>query len=754
MRRRALVAGMLLLVFIYAAFAQDVLPTDRTKAELQYIKEKKERDTLSLNDPIYLQLEKTRADAATRSGGGTDQGADYCPAIYIQVPYTDSGSTVNMSNDFFDCGDGSPDVIYNFYCYASGTYEINLMGSNYDTKLEVRSGGTCPGSYQLGCNDDYYGLQSALVLDLAANTDYYVIVEGYGYYSGDYVLNIFQPYAGRCCLGTHGYQYCMLTDERYCYEVLNGYEWTEGLTCDSACPVIPGLCNEIIEDSLVQNPDGSWTFIQTTDENSRPPLYDGWIYIPYGCDVYTGFGRECWFDGDFGWAHYWPGWNQGYTVQSVQVLICAGDVDLYGCLLAGDPTAYEIDSVFADSIPTNPAYLYGGDEINALTVLDIPPSSLLDDGFINMWVNFDCLHNYCWLRTVMNWSQLVVTYRTQGGNNPPFQPTGETMTCIGADSTIRINITGPTPADPDADNVSYTYRWFVANSLTCWAFVDDENSPTRPVNHTGNCVPPTDFDVGDIWRVQVYAVDEHGTQSWYPLIVDFPQVVQSCSNCENIDCENIIVINSIPWTSSFDLCQFCNHYDLSPCTGGVSDAPDMVFEMVVPENNSDLSVIATPLGNWDIALVLSYSCSESYWSCICGQVYRGGPENREGAGEPEQCNLINLPPDDVIFIFVSGNGTDCGPFSLFIGSPQPPEIQNLTIERVNLDACLSWSLPGIITPDGFIIYRNTDPHFIPSSADSIGSTTNNFWTDPGVLEASDHYFYRVCSYRGTTQMTR
>jgi hypothetical protein len=503
-----------------------------------------------------------------------------------------------------------------------------------------------------------------------------------------------------------------------------------------------------VNDGIVQNPDGSYTYRQTTRATSTPPLYYGPFSHPNSsCDTQSGFDIYSWFDGDYGWAHYWSGWNQGYTIQSAQVSICAYDVDLYTCLQGGDPTACETNSLLADGVPTIPSYLFGDNEIWSQTTVDIAPGALLDDGYVNMFVNIDVWHDTCFSATTLSWSQLTVTYITSGVNNPPYTPWAEGMTCISPDSIIHMTITGPYPADPDYDEVTYQYRWFVANDLTGWGYIDDELNPNHPINHTGNFIPATDFDVNDSWCVQVYAVDEWGVQSLYPLIVNFPQVAPNCNNCENIDCENIIVINSIPWSSSYDLCQFCNHYDLSPCTGGISNAPDMVFEMVVPENNSDLSVIATPLGNWDIALVLSYSCSESYWSCICGQVYRGsGPENREGAGEPEQCNLINLPPDDVIFIFVSGNGTDCGPFSLFIGSPQPPQIQSLTIERSGTDALLSWGLPSSGYPDWFIIYRSTDPNFIPTHADSVGATPDTWWIDPEALEVSDHYFYRVSSY--------
>ena len=67
------------------------------------------------------------------------------------------------------------------------------------------------------------------------------------------------------------------------------------------------------------------------------------------------------------------------------------------------------------------------------------------------------------------------------------------------------------------------------NEATGFGFVDDELHPVHPVNHDGSCIPATDSDVGDTWRVEVYAVDIHGTQSLQPWIATLPIIVEDCN---------------------------------------------------------------------------------------------------------------------------------------------------------------------------------------------------------------------------------
>jgi hypothetical protein len=58
---------------------------------------------------------------------------------------------------------------------ADLSIEVNTIGSDYDTTLGVYTGS--PDSLSLiGCNDDFYGLQSAVHFEATANTTYFVMV--------------------------------------------------------------------------------------------------------------------------------------------------------------------------------------------------------------------------------------------------------------------------------------------------------------------------------------------------------------------------------------------------------------------------------------------------------------------------------------------------------------------------------------------------------------------------------------------------
>jgi hypothetical protein len=136
------------------------------------------------------------AELQPRHGGSPlDQGNDACPATVIgAIPYTDTGTTVGYVNDYTTCGPNTaPDVIYEYTATTTENHTISLCGSAYDTRLEVRSVGACPGTTPNGCNDDFCGPQSQLTLALTAGTTYWIIVDGFSGSSGAYTLNVTGP---------------------------------------------------------------------------------------------------------------------------------------------------------------------------------------------------------------------------------------------------------------------------------------------------------------------------------------------------------------------------------------------------------------------------------------------------------------------------------------------------------------------------------------------------------------------------------
>ena len=114
------------------------------------------------------------------------------------LPYTDTGSTLGMVDDFVASGGmgQGPDVIYVFIAAIAGNYTVSLCGSSYDTGLIIRTGGSCPGTTEIAANDDYCGLSSQASFFLSAGTTCYVIVDACcGNNAGDYSLSISAPVA-------------------------------------------------------------------------------------------------------------------------------------------------------------------------------------------------------------------------------------------------------------------------------------------------------------------------------------------------------------------------------------------------------------------------------------------------------------------------------------------------------------------------------------------------------------------------------
>lgn len=91
------------------------------------------------------------------------------------------------------CGGGgtsAPDATFRWTVPATAAYTIDTLGSDFDTILYVRSG-TCGGT-ELACNDDVGGgiRQSQVLLNLQQGQVIVIVVDGFGFSSGNYVLNI------------------------------------------------------------------------------------------------------------------------------------------------------------------------------------------------------------------------------------------------------------------------------------------------------------------------------------------------------------------------------------------------------------------------------------------------------------------------------------------------------------------------------------------------------------------------------------
>jgi len=141
--------------------------------------------------------------AETRQGGDTIGSATPIPGL----PFFDTGTTFGFMNDYDEAcpysGSTSPDVVYSFTPGADVTVTVDLCGSGYDTKTYIYDAGMG----LVACNDDFYfdavcgtyvsKIEAAF---LTGGATYYIIVDGYGGDSGDYVLNVsgFEPCVVTC----------------------------------------------------------------------------------------------------------------------------------------------------------------------------------------------------------------------------------------------------------------------------------------------------------------------------------------------------------------------------------------------------------------------------------------------------------------------------------------------------------------------------------------------------------------------------
>ncbi|PSR12332.1 MAG: hypothetical protein DA408_16270, partial [Bacteroidetes bacterium] len=119
---------------------------------------------------------------------------DLCAnAIAVTAPSTTPGTTVNATTDgagTCNTSNTAPGVWYTLTPAITGTVQINLCGSPYDTKLSVYTG-ACAGP--LTCvagNDDFCGLQSQVTISVTAGTTYRILVHGFGSATGTFTLTV------------------------------------------------------------------------------------------------------------------------------------------------------------------------------------------------------------------------------------------------------------------------------------------------------------------------------------------------------------------------------------------------------------------------------------------------------------------------------------------------------------------------------------------------------------------------------------
>jgi hypothetical protein len=90
----------------------------------------------------------------SRGSDALDQGNDRCPATVIAaVPFRDTGTFKDLHSDFnTNCNyGGHPDIVYQFTPPQSARYILSLWGDVYSGAIDVKTGGSCPGTESVIC---------------------------------------------------------------------------------------------------------------------------------------------------------------------------------------------------------------------------------------------------------------------------------------------------------------------------------------------------------------------------------------------------------------------------------------------------------------------------------------------------------------------------------------------------------------------------------------------------------------------------
>ncbi len=209
MKSAAIVLTLLVIVFVthLEVFAQNTVlnPQELTPLEQQIQELEFRLDgglSASAPDPVLVanlkeQLSVLYAQREVRGERNPlDQGSDTCPGTPLfGLPVVVTGTTSGYANNhapYSPCGTtGAADVVYSFVPSHTLSYTITTEGSSYDTYLYIIGGGPCPGTTQVGCDDDSGpGTTSLITVTLNGGTPYYIYVDGWQSNEGNYVLTI------------------------------------------------------------------------------------------------------------------------------------------------------------------------------------------------------------------------------------------------------------------------------------------------------------------------------------------------------------------------------------------------------------------------------------------------------------------------------------------------------------------------------------------------------------------------------------
>ncbi|MCA9568986.1 MAG: hypothetical protein KC656_14150, partial [Myxococcales bacterium] len=139
----------------------------------------------------------TDVDADADADADTDSDADSdCPEPDFDLgselgANIGSGNTCFGEDDFAKTCGGipGPDLAYSWTAPYEGAFQIDLLGSEFDTVLTIRS--ACPEPVEIECNDDFQlNTSSGVQRNFAADQPVVLVVEGFNINCGLFQINI------------------------------------------------------------------------------------------------------------------------------------------------------------------------------------------------------------------------------------------------------------------------------------------------------------------------------------------------------------------------------------------------------------------------------------------------------------------------------------------------------------------------------------------------------------------------------------
>jgi hypothetical protein len=445
-----------------------------------------------------------------------------CTADFVvsatALPYTNSGDLAG-ANAYSRCGlRKTNEQIYRVEIAIAGSYTFSTCGSgNTDTYLDLRT--DCCAGTEIARNDDgcgsLHGPASLNCITLAAGTYYLIVEAGSLEGQGPYTLSI--------------------------------------SACSNPCT------QPDYADGVRPNNDGTYTLQQTVDATTHP-AYQGPFTTTHGCvdgQSLYGFDYLCWYDNDFGWTYSLPeAFNENSVcLVSASLKVCGWDVDFSDCRELYPPDVCEQDIVYFNDTPLSSNHeqnnLEGSNQAWSQTVFTVPTSQI-GFGINQVRVDFDEHRTTCDYAGMVHRAVLEVVFRATPCNTPPYPPQISQSQCTTPDSIMCVTVTGPTPADPENDPVTYSYAWYHSNHGSGYAFVlsPDDVLPCRSAAGSA---------IGDAWLVKVTAHDDHGHASLETM--SDPFVVTA--TCED---------NNLLFWDYGDLDTTCYRLTGTEATGGPANA--------------------------------------------------------------------------------------------------------------------------------------------------------------------------------------